>query len=223
MLRPIKLRYYVTYMVEHGYSASAVLAETGISSEQLFDTALLIDPYQYEVVIRNMLRITKDPALGFKVGANVQLNDVGIVAYAMMSSQTLREAAMLWFQYQNLVGMTVKMSIKETKTSWTTFFEPSGMREQTVRFYTEETLSSFLTLGEALTGKHYMPHAVSIALPPPPHADLYAEVLRSPVRFNAPHTSLTMKTVRSLLACAVSFSGNRCSPLRWKCPLNILA
>jgi AraC-like DNA-binding protein len=194
ILRPTKIRYYLNAMQSRGFAPAKVLAGSGISVKQIRDPALLVDRRQCDTIIKNMLRLTGNPALGFEIGGDVQLTDFGILAHAMMSSPTLREAIALWVRFYNLVGVTVRVTIHEDIDSWTGVYDTMGASDPVRRFYVEETLMHGSRLGAALTGQDYVHKECRLSYPPPPYADLYGQVLKCPVYFEAAVTSSTIRS-----------------------------
>jgi AraC-like DNA-binding protein len=194
ILRPTKIRYYVNAMSARGFLATDVLADSGISEQLLPDPALLVDSKQCDTVVSNMLRLTDNPALGFEIGGGAQLADFGILAHAMMSSPTLGQAMALWVRFYNLVGLTVQLRLEENGPFRTTICDTLNTRDPIRRFYVEELAMLGIRLGEGLTGKPYIFQECTFAYPPPPHAALYGELLRSPVSFNAPQNRFVKKS-----------------------------
>lgn len=186
ILRPTRIRHYVDAMNARGFSAADVLAGSGVIVERLQDSTLLIDLRQYETIINNMLRISGNPALGFEIGAEVRLSDLGILAHAIMSAATLAQAMALWSRFYNLVGMPIKIDIENNGQSRTTICKTLGVRYPVSRFCVEEILMIGVKLGEMLSGKPYILQECTFAYPRPVHAALYSELLSCPITFNAP-------------------------------------
>lgn len=192
LLRPIRIRYYVNLMKKRGIPVAQVLTNSGIKVKQLEDPSLLVDGEQCETVIRNMLRLTGNTSLGLEIGSSVQLTDFGILAHAMMSSQTLREAVFIWLRFYNLVGMTMQINIEVSKNSWTTHFDTGSSDINLKHFYFEEMMLAGATIAKTLTGKIVTITDCKLDFSPPPHAALYHELLGCPIHFNEECCSLTM-------------------------------
>lgn len=192
LLRPTKIRYYVNAMVDRGYSPATVLAGSGISPKRLHDSDLLIDTRQCAVVINNMIRLTDNPALGFEIGSEVQLTDFGILAHAMMSSRTMRQAAALWLRFYNLVGMIIHIKFEESEKSWVSVYDTHNLQDPVLQFCVEEMVMIGIKLGTLLVDKPFMPDECSFAYPAPAHASRYRELLSCPIHFNAARNSMTI-------------------------------
>ena len=192
MLRATKIRSYVNSMKSRGFAASSVLEGSGITLKRLQDPSLLIDMEQAEVVIKNIYRLSGNPAIGFDIANDFELTDFGILAHAMMSSRTLREAIALWFRFNNLVGMTIQMTMEERGGEWTVFYDTLRTQGVVRCFAVEEMVIAGKKIGETLVGKVFTPKEFNLSYPPPEHAALYKKLLPCPVRFDARRTTLTI-------------------------------
>lgn len=192
LLRPTKIRHYLKVMEQRGHATAAVLAGSAIEQGRLTDPSYFVDAEQYEAVIKNMIRLSGNPALGLDIGGSVELVDFGILAHAMMSSSTLRQAVQLWQRYQNLVGMTHQLSVEEHPQHWVSVIDSMGMTGVVKQFCVEESLMHAMKLGPALTGVAFRTLDCDIHYPAPGHAELYEERFGCAVRFNAPRTGLSI-------------------------------
>jgi AraC-like DNA-binding protein len=192
MLRSTKARYYVAAMRERGFADSAVLAGSGISPGQLEDSSLLIEEPGLERIVGNMIRLTGNPALGFDTGEAEQPSDLGIVAHAMMSSRTLRQAVSLWMRYSNLVGMLVHLSLHEDDNAWRIAIGANDIDPAVYRFCVEEIMVVGLRLGEVMSRKRFNVTDCCVSYGAPAHADRYRQFLGCCVRFGAGRTELTI-------------------------------
>jgi AraC-like DNA-binding protein len=194
VFRPVKIAHYVRFMQARGYAPHETLQRTWIDATRLSDPSYLLDRTQCEAVVANMVRLTGNQAIGFDVALSAQLDEFGIIAHAMRTSRTLREAVAYWVQFSNLVGMVIHIAIVErARGKWTVVFtaeEPAGI---TFRFCTEEMMLVGIRFGSALTGLKLEPEAVQLSYPAPAHARIYSRYLGCPaVSFNAPVCALTI-------------------------------
>ncbi len=195
VLRPIKIRHYVALMQAKGFAAEEVLRGSGIQADRLSDPAYLLDLQQCETVVSNMIRLTGDQGIGLEIGAQASLADFGIIAQAMISSRTLRQAIDYWLQYSNLVGMLIHITLVEgPRKEWTVIFSATEPLGFIYNFCVEEILVAGLMLGSALGNEALVVKEVSLSYPAPLHADLYRQRFKAPVHFNAPRSSLTIQS-----------------------------
>jgi AraC-like DNA-binding protein len=191
LLKPTKIRAYLSAMRARGFSDRVVLAGTGLAAEQLHDPSLLIEARQRERVVLNMLHLTGNPALGLEIGAGTQLVDFGIVAYAQMSAHTLRECVGLWQQYSSAVGTTVPLHVEERNANdWSVVYDAEVPRSPVDLFCIEEMVAMATSLGPALAGREFVIRECTFSYSPPEHRACYERILGCPVRFNAAHVSM---------------------------------
>src|SRR5437899_2780887 len=113
MLRPIRIRSYIAAMNSMGISSKQVLEGAGIKPSELSNPDLLIQRDQCQTIIENMIRLSDDPGIGFKVGGETDLLSFGITAYAMITSRLMGETLDVWGQYSEpLLGMMSKLKVE---------------------------------------------------------------------------------------------------------------
>jgi len=188
MLRVTKARYYVTAMRARGFAEQDVLAGSGVRDSQLDDPSCLISPRDLERIIANMIRLTGNPALGFEIGESQQPTDLGIVAHAMMSSRTLRQAVALWMRYSNLVGMLIRLGLHEDADGWRIVIDAPEMEPAVRIFCVEEIMIVGKRLGEAMSRKPFVITDCVVAYAAPAHHGQYRRVMGCAVEFGADRT-----------------------------------
>ena len=195
MLRPIKIRYYVAFMQDQGFSPADTLRGSGIDEKRLADPSAVIDRRQCEAVVSNMIRLTGKQAIAFEIASQARLADFGVVAQAMMSSATLRDAIELWIRYSNLVGMLIHHTLVEgPRKEWSVVFSATQPLGFIYNFCVEEILLTGVKLGTALGNTPLDVKEVTLSYPAPLHARLYSEYLDCPVHFNASRSSVTVRS-----------------------------
>jgi AraC-like DNA-binding protein len=144
----------------------------------------LITYPDYIRLIRNALNITRDSALGLKLGQTVNLAMFGAFGYALMSSRTLKDAADVFLKYQDLPGQLTMISKKQSGSDWIIQFEPLYPFEDQVLVYAiEEVLSTTYYGMSFLVNQKIGLREICLNYPAPEHAKLYEEMFCCPVRF----------------------------------------
>ncbi len=199
MLRPTQVRQYVNFMQSRGFAASAVLAGTGIDADRLSDSAYLVELNQCHAVAANMIRLTDNAGIGLQVGEATQLNDLGIVGYAMASSSTLGQAIGLWLQYgSSPVGFPFTLKLLDkldpgAGESWGVAATPHGISGSVFRFYVEETFVMGMKFSLLLTGKPLEIIDAAFSFPRPAHWQQYERMFQCPIAFDAPETRAVVR------------------------------
>ncbi len=195
MFRPIRIKNYLTVMEAFGVAAENVLAGSGIVAEKLSDPAYLIDTEQTNVVIGNILRLRESGSVSFEMGQKCDLADLGIVAYAMMSSKTIRQSLNLWIRYSNaLVGSLWRVAPYYSDTEHLTLEISEDIPTVGgLRFCAEEFLAFTRKIGGALAQEAPRYKRIELAYPEPKYVDRYREFCDGPIVFNAPRTLVTFE------------------------------
>lgn len=193
MLRSTKFNIYLNCMRKYGFSGSDVLEGIHLSEEQLLDPNCVIDTWQAKTIISNMIRLSGNTGIAFQIARDMEISDLGIVGYAILSSRTCRDAINIWLNYSRfLVGMLVEMEVEEQADSWQIIL-PKEVDDDSLVFCSEELLLFNLFLGGKLVGKPLQNIKLELSYSPPQHAHLYKQAFKCPVTFNAKKTCLTVK------------------------------
>lgn len=97
------MRLLTELAAEHGLPARHTLAGTGISEDQLHSPEAVVEARQELLLIRNLVDNLGDvPALGVCAGRRYHFTAYGALGFAMVSSQTLRDALDVGLKYIRL-------------------------------------------------------------------------------------------------------------------------
>lgn len=95
------------------------LARSGLSEAGLAAAAVEVDFERFEELIRNAYAMTRQPALGLLVGQQMVVASHGMVGFAAMSSQTVREGLELIARFTRIRTSMISMAIERS---------PGGLR-----------------------------------------------------------------------------------------------
>ncbi len=192
MFKPVKVRQYLNVMKKKGFSAELVLAGSGVTEEMLATRNLLIDIDQSRTVVRNMIELTSDHGIGLEIGWQTQLFDLGLVGYAMMSAQSLRQTVQHWISFSNLlIGVPMRVHIEErTPDNWALVLNESAPLGFIYNFCVEEQLAMAYKLGCDLSATKPRPTKIELSYPAPLHYKRYSEYFDCPVSFGAGSTRI---------------------------------
>jgi hypothetical protein len=100
--------------LDHGLSVERCLHNTGLSPLQLAELHSEIDGAQELQLISNLIgALPEQHDLGLQAGLRYQLTTYGIWGYALLSSQTFRQAAELGLRYLDLTFVFNRISLSE--------------------------------------------------------------------------------------------------------------
>eukprot|EP00456_Euglypha_rotunda_P021282 TRINITY_DN18308_c0_g1_i4.p1 TRINITY_DN18308_c0_g1~~TRINITY_DN18308_c0_g1_i4.p1 ORF type:complete len:378 (+),score=49.75 TRINITY_DN18308_c0_g1_i4:381-1514(+) len=192
MLRAIRVKQYLEAMQRRGFDSGPLLAGTGLTPAKLEDPASLVDVTQCRRVIANMVQMTGDLGIGLDMGMDVNLSDYGVLAHAMLSSETLGEAINHWLHYSSLAGTLIGITIVSDDGSWKVEFDELEPLGDSYFFAVEEMLVIGIKVGGILVGQSLRTREIRLAFPPPPHVQRYEDLFDCPVLFNATRTCVTI-------------------------------
>ena len=158
---------------------------TGLPSSWLTDDNALVTPAQYLKIVANALDETDEPALGLKLGRDMNLGEQGAWGYAIMSSPTLGEANQVALQFWELNGALVKLDYQGKAEHHLWHISPAFTIDsgRLWIFAVEELLSTFLAAALFLSNTGFQFSEIRLSYPAPGHRALYREMFQCPVWF----------------------------------------
>ena len=190
MFRATKIGGYLKAMRRFGIGSRRLLAGTHIDPKQVSNSDYLISLDQYEAVVTNMMTLTANPSIAFKLGDAVDVGELGIMGYAMLSASSLRQATRVWVEYSNsTVGTPINIESYRDVSPGYELVVSSAIRPGALnRFETEELLVQGMKLVQDITGIKPVLGNLSFAYPEPTHRKLYEKFCKCPLEFGAPKT-----------------------------------
>jgi AraC-like DNA-binding protein len=169
-----------------GIDASVSLEGTGITASQLQAHTTRISYRQLDIVTRNALRLSNDPAVALRAGQRMRVTAYGMYGYALMSSATPAEARAFSARYNRIVGPFCDLAISYDGSTVVVTIEPMhwpNVKEEAHHFAVEFALSAHLTIIRDRTSRPFRFSRVTLNYVAPPYADVYERVLECPVLF----------------------------------------
>ncbi|MGN1285703.1 MAG: AraC family transcriptional regulator ligand-binding domain-containing protein [Bradyrhizobium sp.] len=84
--------------------SSVALAGTGLTEDKLEAHTTRISYRQIDVVVRNALRLSNDPAVALRAGQRMRVTAHGMYGYALLSSATYDDVRTFANRYLRVVG-----------------------------------------------------------------------------------------------------------------------
>lgn len=186
-IRPAKINFYLRCMKEMGFKPSDVLKDTEINESYLEDRYALIQIPDYIRIVSNMMELSQDPKLAFKLGQYLELGDLGVLGCAFSASRNVKKGMDIWLRYNRLFfGDLISVRLfRESRMIYFEFIPQVPLLPHLLQFFMEEKISVESALyGQlnhcSLEAKHF-----SLTYPRPKHSNLYNEFLQLDVEFNA--------------------------------------
>jgi AraC-like DNA-binding protein len=172
-------------MAAQGVSRETLLVGTGVQPAALDDPQARMSHQQKLVLFRNVLRLSREPGVGLRVGQRQRLSDFGVYGYALSSSATLGEAIAFGIRHVKLAGPVLEKSFRVE--SGVAIFEGHDVIAlgELLPLVSEYWFSSIHTLIGRVMEHPFRAYQLMLPYPAPAHAALYPQVFGCPVEFNA--------------------------------------
>lgn len=189
MIRPQAAQHYIKINLAAGHAVDDLLAGTQIDIDKLESPNYLISRQDYEILLSNIIKINEDNGIGLYIFTHNRLADYGVLAYAGMTSKSIREGIdNVWGKFGTTLGVMAKPSINERiamPNHVCIEFAVPWIREDLYRFSIEEGLCLLRYFGKELVGNEPIVARLDLSFPRLPyHAKLEA-MFNCPVNYNA--------------------------------------
>ena len=182
------------FMMSYGISRAALLKGTGLENRDFSDPGGGISEVQHICLLRNALKLSRDPALGLALGSNRPIATFDSLGFAMLCSETLREAILMGCQYQKVSGRfsgrQVFLSLRTEGDEAVLEVEVRMAPDDLVLFAVEDMLGSILSSTRWVTGRTLPLREIRCGFPRPAHGEAYRQYFPCPVVFDAPCTQV---------------------------------
>jgi len=98
---------------ERSISPESLLKDTGVEHQMLHNSQHFINGVQYSQILKNACQQLADPTFALYYGTRSSISSHGILGFAFMSSQTLRDALILMTKYHRALLTLVELDFKE--------------------------------------------------------------------------------------------------------------
>jgi AraC-like DNA-binding protein len=176
----------------HGLDAQAILAEQGITLDEIRDPNARIPARAWDAVARRVVTLIADPAFGLRAGYCWHPSNLGALGYAWLSSATLRSGLGRVVRYWRLIGEKTAARLEDTQAGLKTVFE-SGRTDPLISAVTADfSMSLLVSMCRLNYGAALRPLAVTLKRTRPEGWQVYRGHYGCPVQFAAGEDSFTL-------------------------------
>ena len=173
------------YMQRQDIGVATLLASSGINPGDLDDPDFFVTPEQELKVIRNIVKLAPEPAIGLEIGQHYHVGVYGKQGAAAYSCDTLLEAIQIAYRYIVLSLTFFQHDLKvEGELAYMQMNELLDLKDLRM-FVCERDVASMQRMARDLLGKPLPFQEVRFAYPQPDYASAYEQAFECPVRFNA--------------------------------------
>lgn len=177
-------------MRAEGLSVGQVLAGTGLSLSILNRPEQRVSLSQELHFLRNLLKVTGNPAIGLHIGACYPLSLFGIYGYALMSAATMREAMQLAYQYVELSFAFFEHKLDIVDGVVFMQMDSEEYNEEDQPLLSDREMIATLMILRGLLGGQFKLAAAHLKHSPLGREKAYQEAFQCRVKFNAPINAL---------------------------------
>jgi AraC-like DNA-binding protein len=186
------LRGFAAVLGAQGIARRTLLTRAGVDERLLQNIAGQVSVADATSVIAAAYRLSRDPALGLRVGAHAPLHSLGMLGAVVAYCPTLRSCISETTTYLHLVLPMANLRLIEEHQTARLVFELPFAEPQMLRITTELALSFAIRIGRRFYPSGEGPSEVAVCYRSPPYAQAYSDVLRCPVRFEAKQTEIVL-------------------------------
>lgn len=175
-----------------GGSSRAVLRRAGISRQGNEDFFAFINLKQYVKLLEEILRESKDPAIGLYIGKEIQFSDHGTSIYSALSFPTLWDAFKVGMKYSKLTNQIVDIKLDEGDKFVSVRVDTPYLSGTLYRTVIETVMSHFCDTFKFMLNEDIGSLELDFCYGAPEYADQYSKVFEPAVNFEAAANELRM-------------------------------
>lgn len=162
--------------LDHGLSVDTCLAGSGLTALQLADLQGEIDTSQELQVVGNLINALPTVSdLGLRAGLRYQLTTYGIWGYALLGSQSFRQAAELGLRYLDLTFALTHIRLVEDDDQAHLYLDDQGVPPELCDFLVQRDLMAVLVIQRELIGAALPLRSIHLRLPAPADTAPFSE------------------------------------------------
>ena len=176
---------------EKGISQDALLENTEINPAAFSDPKALLTYQQVIILTNNTLKLSNEPTLGLELGKAININQFGMLGYAILSCANVRQALNLGLKYHVLIDPAFNFEVVDQGETTSVRLTSHIPIEAIYNFLCDVFIANFVSLGRFLTGLDISPKAININRPKPDFSDLYEQFFEGcPINWDQPRTEI---------------------------------
>jgi AraC-like DNA-binding protein len=183
----------VTGVLElHGLDARALLAEQGITADQIRDPNARIPAHKWDALVHRTVQLIPDPGYALRAAHCWHPSNLGALGFAWLSSSTLRTGLQRVMRYWRLLGDKAAAHLEDGHAGLKTVFD-SGRSDPVVAPVSADfAMALLVSMCRMNYGDGLHPLQVSLRRPRPQGSHVYRTHYGCPVHFDAAEDSFTL-------------------------------
>ena len=185
-IRPTKIAFYLRYIKRQGLDENELFKGTNLREQSLKGKYGAIEIPEYIRVISNLMQLIPKPNLAFDLGDELKLGDLGLLGYAVCTSENIFEGAAIWKKYSHLFfGSLFSINVTfDGETHKFEFIPEIELVPKLLRFLVEEKFAFEVRLFRDFCQCRPLMHTYSFTYAKPTHAQSYDRLFDTDLKFN---------------------------------------
>jgi len=178
-------------MVEsQGHDRAQLLSGTSLAETGISGIGARVSDSDFTRLVNNAFQLTRDPALGLKLGLRLNLSAHAVLGQAFMTCKNLAEVMEIFLAYYHLLSpsLQVEFETRDKRCYLTTLSTPE---DTPVEFGCELMYGGILNTLRGLLNMPELKLRVELPYSKPGHADLYYEIFGDDVHFDCLHRRIS--------------------------------
>ena len=194
ILHPIVIsQVMINFAASLGVDKETCLLGTNIPEAQLQDSEVLVSRSQEMCLVENLiLALPSEAALGFRLGLQYNVSTFGVWGFALRTSRTLREAALIALRYLPLSTAYCRMQQLDEYGFFKIVFDPESIPSTLRQFLLERDMATGINIIKELSLAGVKLSKIEFSGPPPEYAaEIEALASIKPV-YHSTHNALSV-------------------------------
>jgi AraC-like DNA-binding protein len=181
----------INFAARFGIDKETCLLGTDIPEEQLHDSEVLISRSQEMRLIENLiLALPNEAALGFKLGLQYSVSTFGVWGFALRTSRTLREAAVIALRYLPLSTAYCRMQQLDECGYFNILFDADCVPSPLRQFLLERDMATGINILNELSLAGVKLSKIEFQGPAPEYADEIEALVQVKPIYQSIHNAL---------------------------------
>ncbi len=175
-------------LAQENITQSMILMGTGLPDTCLRDPDVLLSWEQFDIIYRNVFRLSKRPEIGLLVGSALDVTRWGVLGMAMSSAKDVDHCLGVANHYRHIVRSPFNYSTSRTHNTLLVKLIKSHEVDfaSNLTFITEVFLMGTHAIVEDLLNAPFHFKEVGLNYSAPPYAHLYSEMFKCTIKFDQP-------------------------------------
>lgn len=182
-LPPVTLRQLLRAAPRYGLDPAVLCDGLGFSQDDLMDPDFRVSSARCGQFVQRFLARVQRPALGLKLGSEVNLVSWGLVALGCMACASSRDLLDFAVEFQREAGRLAQLRTQAAGRSYCIIAQGAFVDCDVSAFVVEETFAALVQICRQVVGRHFNPSRVDLVMERPVYGAIYEETFLCPVRF----------------------------------------